>query len=119
MKSSSTRVRLEWCGNICESALLICSVNQRVHIIIFEPFNPIPQFFIADYSQRLPLLTFFPSLVKHAVRNQEVFLEKILCEIVESLVIGSEPVGGRDARDACEFVHVLRNREQGGLERKR
>ena len=52
---------------------------------------------------RLLLLLF----VQHAVRDQEVFLEEILGEVVESLVVGTHAIGGRNAGDAGEFVHVL------------
>lgn len=48
-----------------------------------------------------------PGLIAHAVRDEQVFPEEILSEIVEALVLGAEAVSGRDARDAGEFVHVL------------
>lgn len=41
------------------------------------------------------------------MRNEEVPFEKILCKIVEGAVLGAETVGGGDAGDAGEFVHVL------------
>lgn len=49
-----------------------------------------------------------PALVPDPMRNEKIFLEKVLGKVIEFLVFGPEPVGGRDAGDTCEFVHVLR-----------
>lgn len=39
--------------------------------------------------------------------KQKILLKKILGEVVEFLVGGAEAIGGGDAGDAGEFVHVL------------
>lgn len=41
------------------------------------------------------------------MRDKQVFLKEILGEIVEFLVLGAQTVGGRDAGDAGELMHIL------------
>lgn len=53
-------------------------------------------------SLRLPARS-----IPHSMRQEEVLGEEVLCKIVKGDIFGTETVGGGDAADAGEFMHIL------------